>query len=83
MLIYQHKQTLFDKNTDKENGTRKNNHFQLDDQVLIMNNQANKYETPYKVPYIIMQTCTNGMLTLRMGGTTYRIITHRLKPYYI
>ena len=53
-LIYQRKQTLIDKNTDKENSTRINHHFQVDDQVLIKNNQANRYETPYKEPYTII-----------------------------
>ena len=39
-LIYQCKQTLIDKNTDKENSTRTNHHFQVDYQGLIRNNQA-------------------------------------------
>ena len=81
-LIYQCKQTLIDKNTDKENSTRINHHFQVDDQVLIKNNQSNKYETPYKGPYTTIQTCTNSTVTLSMGETTDRINIFRLKPYY-
>ena len=81
-LIYQRKQTLIDKNTDKENSTRINHHFQVDDQVLIRNNQANKYETPYNRLYTIIQTRTNGTATLRMGATTDRINTCCLKPCY-
>ena len=44
-LIYQRKQTLTDKNAYIENITRTNNHFKVDDQALIKNNQATKYET--------------------------------------
>ena len=81
-LIYQHKKSLIDKNADKENSTRTNHHFQVEDQVLISNNKANKYETPYKGPYTIIQTWTNGMAKFSMGATTDRINIRRLKPYY-
>ena len=50
-LVYQRKQTSIDKNADTENSTQSNNHFRLGDQVLIRNNQGNKYKTPYKGPY--------------------------------
>ena len=40
-LMYQRKQTAIYKNTEKENSTRTNHHFQKDDQVLIRNSQAN------------------------------------------
>ena len=36
-----------DKNVDKENITRTNHNFKVYDQVLISNNQSNKYDTPY------------------------------------
>ena len=81
-LTYQLKQTLIDKNTDTENSKITNHHFQAHDQVLIRNNQANKYETPYNRLYTIIQTRTNGTATLRMGATTDRINTCCLKPCY-
>ena len=81
-LIYQRKQTLIDKNTDKGNSKRTNHHFQVGDQVLISDNQENKYETPYKGLYTIIQMCTNGMVTLRMRATMDRINILCLKPYY-
>ena len=55
---------------------------QVDDQVLTRNNQANKYETLYIVPYTIMQTWINGTVTLRMVLTTNRINIRRLELYY-
>ena len=81
-LIYQRKQTLIDKNNYKETSTRTNHHFQVDDQVLIRNNQSNKYETSYKGPYTIIKTWTNGTLTLRMGEKKDRINIRHIKPYY-
>ena len=39
-LLYQHKQTLIDKNTDWENSTWSNNCSRVGNQVLIMNNQG-------------------------------------------
>ena len=73
---------LIDKNTDKENSTRTNHHFQVSDQVLISDKQENKYETPYKGIYTIIQTCTSGVVTLIMGATMDKINICRLKPYY-
>ena len=52
------------------------------DQVLIRNNQGNKYEAPYKGQYTIIKTCTNGTLTLRKGATKDRTNTRRQKPHY-
>ena len=81
-LIYQLKQTLIYKNTNKQNSTRTNQHFKVDDQVLIRDNQANKYKTPYMGPYTTIQTWNNGIITLRMGKKTDKINIGRLKPYY-
>ena len=81
-LIYQCKQTLIDKNTDRQNSTRTNHHLKVDNQVLIRNNQSNKYETPHKGPYNIIKTWINGKVTSRMGTKKERINIRRLKPYY-
>ena len=81
-LIYQCKRTLIDKHTDKEKVTRTNHNFKVDDQVLIRDNQANKYKTPFMGPYTTIQTWTNGIITLRMGKKTDKINIGRLKPYY-
>ena len=81
-LIYQHKQTSIDKNVDKENSTRTNHHFKGNDQVMIRNNQENKYETPSKGPHTIIKMWANGTVTLGMGETTDRVNTCHLKLYY-
>ena len=66
-LIYRRKKTLIDRNTDQENRTRSNNHFRVGDQVLIRNNQGNKYDNSYKGPYTSIHMWTNEMISLRMG----------------
>ena len=45
----------------------------MGDQVLIRDNQTNKYEAPYKGPYTIIQTCTNVKAMISMGTTMDRI----------
>ena len=42
---------------------------------------AYKYKTPYRGPYKIVQTWTNGTVTLRMGVVTTRLNIHNIKPY--
>ena len=41
-----------------------------------------KYETPFKFPYEIFQTWTNGTIILQTGAVTNRINIPRIKPYY-
>ena len=45
-LVYRRLKKFIDKNTDRENSTRSNNHFVVGDQALIRNNQGKKYEAP-------------------------------------
>ena len=46
MLIY--------KNTDWENSMQSDHDYKVDERVLIRDNQVNKYETPYRLPYPII-----------------------------
>ena len=49
-LIYECKQTLTDQNNEGENSTQSDHDYKVDDCMLLRNDQANKYETPYKAP---------------------------------
>ena len=40
-----------------------------------------KYETPFKSPYAIVQTWTNGTVTIQTGEATDRLNISRVKPY--
>ena len=51
------------------------------DKVMLANNAAYKYETPYRGPLVITQCCTNGMVILQCGLKKIRHIIRRIKPY--
>ena len=42
-----------------------------------------KYEAQFKGPYEIFQTCTNGNVTIQMGGVKDRLNILHVKPYKI
>ena len=48
--------------------------YKVGDQVPIINNQPFKYETLYEGSYTIVQTCTNGKLTLSTRMTIYCLV---------
>ena len=51
------------------------------DKVVITNNAAYKYGTPYNGPSLIAQCWTNGMVTLQYGPKQIRYNIRRIKPY--
>ena len=52
-LICQRNQTKIDKDNIHENNKRVAQKFKVGDKVILSNHAANKYETPYKVPFVI------------------------------
>ena len=44
-------------------------------------NSAFKHETPFKGPYKVVQTWTNGKVTLRVGAITPRKNIRSINPY--
>ena len=48
---------------------------------MTMNRSAYKYKTPFRGPYEIIQTWTNGTVTLRTGSVTNRKNIRNSKPY--
>ena len=47
---------------------------------MVRRNQAYKYETPFTGPYEVLQTCTNGTITILTRAVTARINIRRIKP---
>ena len=43
--------------------------------------QAYKYETPFQGPYGIIQTWTNGTITIQTGVVTDKLHIRHIKPY--
>ena len=80
-LIRQNKQKLIDKNNKLENAKRVEHTNKKGDLVLLRRGTENKYETPYKGPFDILQVNDNGTVRLKVGAVedTYNI--RRLTPY--
>ena len=81
IYICQCKQEQIEKGVIREKKTRINYDYRLGYRVKIRNKPAYKYETPYKGLCEIVQTRTNGTVTLRTGAVTKRINTHHIKTY--
>ena len=79
--ISQHKQPQINKDIIRENTTIIDHDYREGDTVTTTNMSAYKYKTPFKGPYEIVQTWTNGIVTLRMGAVTTRINIRHIKPY--
>ena len=48
---------------------------------MIIRKSSYRYETPFKVPYEIVKTCTNITGTLQNGSVTSIINIIHIKPY--
>ena len=79
--IKAHKQDLIRKNNRIENAKCIPYEYKVGDQVMLENHRANKYEQPYKGPYIILKVNTNGSVRLRMGAVTDTVNIRRIHPF--
>jgi hypothetical protein len=75
------KQDLIRKNNQIENSKRIPHQYRIGDQVMLENHRANKYEQPYKGPYLITQVNENGTVRLKMGAVTDTVNIRRIHPY--
>ena len=76
--IRQHKQTQINKDVARESTTIIDHDYRVGDKVTTKNRSAYKYETPFRG---IVQTWTNGTVTLRTGAVTHRVNIRNIKPY--
>ena len=79
--IFQSKQTQINKDVNCENTTKIDRNDRLGDKVMTKNGSVYKYKTPFRGPYEIVQTWTNGTVTLQTGTVTHRINIRNIKPY--
>ena len=66
--IKAHKQQLIHKNIIIENSKHTLHQYKVGDMVMLENHRANKYEQPYKGPYLVTQVNTNGTVHLKIGA---------------
>jgi len=79
--IKAHKQGLIQKNNRIENSKRIPYDYKVGDQVMLENHRANKYEQPYKGPYLIQRVNTNGTVCLKMGAVVDTVNIRRIHPF--
>ena len=82
IYIYQRKQTQIEKDVIRENSTRIDYNYNIEDKFMVIINQAYKYKTLFQVPYVIAQTWANKNVTIRTGAVIARINIRHIKPYH-
>ena len=80
-LIRQLKQTQINIDNARKNKYRVYYEFKVGYKVMLANHTAYKYETPYKVPFVITKCLTNGTVNLRRDAIQINYNIRRIKPY--
>jgi transposase InsO family protein len=80
--IKQRKQQIINQNNKRENATRKEHTYKVQDKVLLRRGTENKYESPYQGPYKVLKVNDNGTVRLLVNSVedTYNI--RRIIPYH-
>ena len=80
-LIHQHNQMQINIDNTLENKYRVNHDYKVGDKFMLIYHTAYKYETPYKIPFVITQCLTNGTVNLQCGAIKIKYNICRIKPY--
>ena len=64
-----------------ENSKRIPHQYKVGDMVMLENHPANKYEQPYKGPYLVMQVNTNGTVHLKIFAVMDTVNIRCIHPY--
>ena len=75
------KQQLIRKNNIIENSKCILHQYKVGDMVMLEKHRANKYEQPYKGPYLVTQVNTNGTVHLKIGGVMDTVNIRCIHPY--
>ena len=80
-LIRQQKQTQINRYNTRQNKHRVYYEYKFGDKVILNNHTAYKYETPYKVPFVITQCFANVTANLQCVPTKIKYNIRRINPY--
>ena len=80
-LIRQQKYMQSNRYHIRENSKIVDHYYKVGDKVMLNNNDAYKYETPYKGPFMITQCWTNGAFTLQCGTIKIEYNILSIKPH--
>ena len=82
-LIKKSKQEKINYSNTRENSTRVDWDYKVDDLVLISDKDiSRKLDCPTKGPYKIVQVFTNGTVLIQYGAVQQRINIRRCTPYF-
>jgi len=80
--IKKRKQTLINKNNQRENKRRRKYEYSVQDKVLIEARTSDKYSKPtWQGPYVVVRVNNNGTLRIQKGAVHETINIRRVKPY--
>ena len=79
--IKAHKQQLICKHNIIENKKCIPHQYKVGDKMMLENHCTNKYEQPYKGPYLVMQINTNGTVLLKIGADMDTMNIRCLHPF--
>ena len=80
-VIKAHKQQLICKNNIIENSKCILHQYKVGDKVMLENHRTNKYEQPYKSPYLITQVNTNETVHIMIGAVMDTMNITHIHPY--
>ena len=80
--IRKRKQSLIDKNNQRENKRRRKYEYLVNDKILIEARIADKYSKPmWQGPYVVLKVNNNGTLRIQRGAVQETIDIRQVKPY--
>ena len=80
-VIKARKQERIRKNNIIENSKCIPHQYKVGDKVMVENHHTNKYEQPYKCPYLVTQVNTNGTVCLKIGPVMDTVNIRNIHPY--
>lgn len=82
-VITKNKQRLINKNNIRENSTRVEHDYKVDELVLLLvTDLQRKLNSPTEGPFKIVQVHTNGNVSILCGSVIKRINIRRIKPFF-
>ena len=82
-IIRKRKQALIDKNNERENSKRVDFDYIVGQRVLLIHmDLQRKLDDPTSGPFKIVQTHTNGNVSILRGSVIERVNIRRIKPYF-
>ncbi len=80
--INQRKQNRINENNKRENSTRRDHEYRVNDRILLKARKHSKHELEYEGPYEITKINDNGTVCFQKGIVNDVVNIRRIKPFY-